>query len=110
MNPDYAAVLTHHPDYVGSQWSLSGDAYDGLTWLSDTPKPTKKQLDDRWPAVEQQLAEKAIDDARHARYVVETDPIFFRAWANANPGGQPDLTEWRAARKKIQDDLPKPTR
>ena len=22
--------------------------YDGLTWLSDTPKPTKAELDDKW--------------------------------------------------------------
>jgi hypothetical protein len=37
--------------YVGSEWTLEGDSYQGLTWLSDSPKPTKKQLEDLWPEV-----------------------------------------------------------
>ena len=48
---DYAAVLSeNHPD---SQWTLDGDTYEGLTWLSDTPKPSKAELDAAWPAVQQ---------------------------------------------------------
>jgi hypothetical protein len=30
---------------------LNGDDYEGLTWLSNTQKPTKKQLDDLWKIV-----------------------------------------------------------
>ncbi len=48
---DYTAILT--ANYEGSAWSLNGDSYDGLTWLSDTPKPTQQELDDAWPAVQQ---------------------------------------------------------
>ena len=48
---DYAAVLV--ANYFGSQWTLDGDTYDGLTWLSDSPKPTQAELDDAWPAVQQ---------------------------------------------------------
>jgi hypothetical protein len=48
---DYTAILT--ANYEGSAWSLNGDTYDGLTWLSDTPKPTQQELDDAWPAVQQ---------------------------------------------------------
>ena len=48
---DYAAVLT--ANYPGAQWTLRGDNYDGLTWLSDTPKPTQQELDAAWPAVQQ---------------------------------------------------------
>jgi hypothetical protein len=40
---DYAQILS--VNYVGSQWSLDGDSYEGLTWLSDTPKPTQAELD-----------------------------------------------------------------
>jgi hypothetical protein len=40
---DYALILS--VNYAGSQWSLDGDTYDGLTWLSDTPKPTQAELD-----------------------------------------------------------------
>lgn len=37
--------------YAGSEWTLDGDSYEGLTWLSDTPKPTEKELQDLWEEV-----------------------------------------------------------
>lgn len=40
---DYPAILTRH--YTGSEWTLNGDEYSGLTWLSDTPMPTQEELD-----------------------------------------------------------------
>lgn len=40
---DYTQILT--VNYPNAVWALSGDSYDGLTWLSDTPKPTQAQLD-----------------------------------------------------------------
>jgi hypothetical protein len=52
---DYPAVLT--ANYPGSEWTLTGTSYDGLTWLSDTPKPTQAELDAAWPAVQQQQAD-----------------------------------------------------
>ena len=52
---DYAAVLT--ANYAGSEWTLDGDTYEGLVWLSDTPKPSKAELDDAWPAVQQARAD-----------------------------------------------------
>ena len=52
---NYPAVLLKlYPD---SQWSLRGDTYDGLTWLSDTPKPSQAELDAAWPAVQQAQAD-----------------------------------------------------
>jgi hypothetical protein len=44
--------------YAGSEWTLNGDSYEGLIWLSDTPKPTEKQLSDLWPSVLAQLQAK----------------------------------------------------
>lgn len=46
---DYATILTRK--FEGSEWVLDGDDYAGLTWLSDSTKPTKKELDDLWPIV-----------------------------------------------------------
>jgi len=43
MTLDYAEVLT--AKYPNAQWSLNGDNYEGLTWLSETKKPTKAELD-----------------------------------------------------------------
>jgi hypothetical protein len=52
--------------YEGSEWTLNGEDYAGLTWLSDTPKPTKKQLEDLWPTVQAELeaAAQAKIDAK----------------------------------------------
>lgn len=55
---DYATVLTRR--YVNDQWILDGDDYAGLTWLSDTPKPTKAKLDGLWAEVQQEIADEQI--------------------------------------------------
>lgn len=53
---DYAQILS--TNYVGSQWSLDGDSYDGLTWLSNTPKPTQAELDALWESTQAAVAAK----------------------------------------------------
>jgi hypothetical protein len=53
---DYSQILTIN--YVGSQWSLNGDSYAGLTWLSDTPKPTQAELDALWESTKAAVAAK----------------------------------------------------
>jgi len=54
---DYTTILTLK--YNGSNWTLNGDDYSGLTWLSDTPKPTQAQLDAAWPDVQAEIAADA---------------------------------------------------
>ena len=54
MNPDYATILTRK--YPGKEWTLNGDTYDGLTWLSDGDAPTKAELDAAWPTVQNDIA------------------------------------------------------
>jgi len=54
---DISAILL--AKYLDKQWTLEGDDYAGLTWLSNTAKPTKKTLEDLWPEVQAQLATKA---------------------------------------------------
>lgn len=46
---DIATILTRK--HAGSEWTLDGDNYEGLTWLSDTPKPTKAALEELWSDV-----------------------------------------------------------
>jgi hypothetical protein len=43
---DYPAILVRH--YAGAEWTLNGDEYSGLTWLSDSEKPTQEELDALW--------------------------------------------------------------
>ena len=46
---DYTAILMRK--YQGSEWTLNGDDYQGLIWISSDAKPTKKVLDDLWEIV-----------------------------------------------------------
>jgi len=63
---DIAFALTHsHPK---SEWNLDGDDYTGLTWLSDTPKPTEQEIDAAYP-----LAVKALADKEKARLKALSD-------------------------------------
>jgi len=54
---DYAQILTRK--YPGTEWTLNGDTYKGLTWLSDGPKPKKAELDALWSEVESEIAAEA---------------------------------------------------
>jgi hypothetical protein len=59
---DYARILTFN--YPNAQWSLNGDAYDGLTWLDTSPKPTQAELDALWESTQAAVAaqkQAAID-------------------------------------------------
>jgi hypothetical protein len=55
---DYATILSLK--YKGAEWTLEGDDYSGLIWISDSPKPSKKTLDDLWETVQAEIeAEKS---------------------------------------------------
>jgi hypothetical protein len=101
---DYAAILT--AEYRGAEWTLDGDEYAGLTWLSDSPKPTQAELDAAWPAVQAAQQHAAVQQARAARYRSETDPLFFKAQR-----GEDGITveDWQAAVDQIRADLPYPS-
>ena len=51
---DIPTILTRK--YPGQEWVLNGDEYAGLDWLSDSPKPTEKELADLWPVVQDEIA------------------------------------------------------
>ena len=63
---DYTAILILN--YPGTQWSLNGDSYDGLTWLDSTPKPTQEELDALWGPLLAERARTAYIDLRVAEY------------------------------------------
>ena len=69
VTKDYSLILTTH--FADAQWTLNGDDYDGLTWLSDSPKPTKKALDDLWPATFAALEQKAADNVAAQKAILD---------------------------------------
>ena len=54
---DVALILTRK--FEAALWTLDGDDYTGLTWLSDTPKPTEEELAALWPDVQAEIAAEA---------------------------------------------------
>ena len=53
---DIAVILSRRFD---AEWALSGDEYAGLTWLSNSPKPTEEELEALWPEVQAEIAAEA---------------------------------------------------
>jgi hypothetical protein len=53
---NYNLILTIN--YVGKQWSLNGDSYEGLTWLDSSSKPTQVELDALWESTKATLDAK----------------------------------------------------
>lgn len=54
---DYTTILTRR--FCGKEWTLNGDDYAGLTWLSDDEKPTQESLDALWESVQTEIANEA---------------------------------------------------
>jgi len=54
---DYAAILSRC--YPGKEWTLDGDEYTGLIWMSETAKPSKATLDGLWASVQQEITDEA---------------------------------------------------
>jgi len=69
-------VLTLTESYPGSEWVLTGSEYTGLTWLSDTPKPTEQEIVDAYPlAVAARDAEQATKDAARVSAVAKLSAL-----------------------------------
>jgi len=98
---DYAAVLA--AEYPGREWSLNGNDYATLVMHDDGPKPTKATLDAAWAQVEYDLAYKQVEQARHAAYVTDADPLFFKWQRGSGSEGA-----WRDAVQSVKDAYPYP--
>ena len=98
---DYSAVLV--ANYPDSIWTLDGEEYTGLTWLSDTPKPTQEELDAQWPAVAYKNQVAAIETTRRTQYEAQSDGLFFE-WQR----GTNTKEAWETAVQAIKDANPYP--
>lgn len=54
---DIAMILARK--FHGTEWTLDGDDYTGLTWLSESKQPTKKELEALWPTVQAEIVAEA---------------------------------------------------
>jgi hypothetical protein len=98
---DIPLILTSK--FVGAEWVLDGDDYAGLTWLSDSAKPTEAQLEALWPEVQYESAYGQVELARAAAYRETSDPIFFEYQR-----GDKTEAEWLAAVEAVKVANPYP--
>ena len=99
---DYTAILSLN--YIGAQWSLNGDSYEGLDWLDSTPKPTQAELDALWIPT-QEADSKAANKATASSLLAGTDwtTIADIALPEANPrlGNQSEFIAYRQVIRQI---------
>ena len=98
---DIPAVLTRN--YPGAIWSLNGDDYEGLEWLDESPKPSKKEIEDAWPAVQFAIEMERVERARSVAYRETADPLFFQYQR-----GEITEQEWLDAVQAVKDAHPYP--
>ena len=89
--------------YPDAEWTLDGDNYSGLTWLSESPKPTLEELQLQWEDVEFEIEVERIQALRKAAYQNESDPIFFD-WQR----GEVTEQDWLDSVQAIKDRYPYP--
>lgn len=66
---DYSKILER--EFGNDNWTLNGDDYSGLTWLSDTPKPTKAKLDGLWNKIETEIKAEAEAKAAQRQAILD---------------------------------------
>jgi hypothetical protein len=98
---DIAAILSRR--FEGSEWALDGDDYTGLTWLSDSVKPSEKELEALWPEVQYEVSYDGVEQKRSQAYRETSDPIFFQYQR-----GDKTEAEWLAAVEAVKEANPYP--
>jgi hypothetical protein len=98
---DITAILSRKFD--GAQWTLNGDDYSGLTWLSEGKQPTEKELEALWPTVQYEIAYERVEKARQKAYRETSDALFFEYQR-----GDATEAEWLTAVQAVKDAHPYP--
>jgi hypothetical protein len=102
---DITLILSKN--YPNSLWTLDGELYSGLTWLSDTPKPTEKELEAQWSDVQYEVRLDFVKAVRHAAYIAPagSDAVFMKYQR-----GEATEQEWLDAVQAINDANPYPVK
>jgi len=98
---DIAQILSRK--FQGAEWTLNGDDYAGLTWLSETKQPTEKELEALWPTVQYEVAHEQVEKARANAYRESSDALFFEYQR-----GDATEAEWLTAVQAVKDAHPYP--
>ena len=102
MTIDIAKCITYlRPN---DQWTLVGNEYSGLTWISDTPKPTPDELEEAWVVVGPRSEWDFVRKERNS-FLSASD------WTQFNDVSIPNKQAWAEYREKLRNitkDFPSP--
>jgi len=99
---DISTILSKR--YPDAEWTLNGDNYSGLNWLSeDIAKPSLEEIQAEWAQVEYETACEQVEADRQVAYRDTADPIFFEVYR-----GDKDEAEWLGAVQAVKDANPYP--
>jgi hypothetical protein len=65
---DLSLILSRR---YNAEWTLDGDDYEGLTWLSDSKKPTKAELIAKWESVQAEVEAEKVAKANKRIEILE---------------------------------------
>ena len=90
--------------YPGAQWTLNGDGYDGLNWIStDKPKPTQEELEAECDRLHQVWLDTQYQRDRAKEY-----PDFKDYLDGIVKGDQAQIQTYIDACLAVKDKYPKP--
>jgi len=88
----------------GAEWSLNGDTYEGLNWLStDKPKPSREELEAECDRLHQVWLSEQYKRDRAPEYPSIADQLDMLYWDKIN-----DTDNWKTAIQTVKDKYPKP--
>jgi hypothetical protein len=96
-------ILILENKFPDTEWFLSGEDYEGLNWLDDSPKPSKQELEELWPEVQVELAHQKVQKLRAEAYSKISDALFFKYQRN-----EATQQQWLDAVKSVKDEYPYP--
>ncbi len=89
--------------YPGTQWSLTGNEYDGLNWMStDVPKPSREELEAECDRLHQIWVSEQYKRDRAKEYPSIADQLDMQYWDKIN-----GTTKWADAIQAVKDKYPK---
>jgi len=72
---DISLILTKI--FLGKKWTITGTSYEGLVWLDESKKPTKKDFEKMWESVVDEEYNETNKNNRKEAYKEEADHLFF---------------------------------
>lgn len=97
---DYSSVL--QKNYPTVECVISGNDYETLQWFSDTPKPTKEELDAAVTALQAEYDDNEYQRKRAAEY-----PDFKDYLDGVVKGDQAQIQAYIDACQAVKDKYPK---